>query len=128
MTENEIAIHELVATWLRATEAGEDDKVLQLMAEDVVFLASGQQPMQGKASFAFAQKAMKNFKLEVNYQIQEIKISGDLAFCWNQLTVSITPINGGNMMKRAGNVLSILEKQDGKWVITRDANMLVIVP
>jgi ketosteroid isomerase-like protein len=40
------------------------------------------------------------------------------------LTVVMTPRKNGARVKRAGDVLSILQKQSGKWVIVRDANML----
>ncbi len=59
-------------------------------------------------------------------EIQEIKILGDWAFMWNKLTVIVTA-PGGKPMKRAGHTLTILNKQNGKWVLARDANMLVPV-
>jgi len=31
-------------------------------------------------------------------------------------------------MKRAGHTLSVLKKQNGKWVLARDANLLAPVP
>jgi ketosteroid isomerase-like protein len=49
--------------------------------------------------------------------VQEIEISGDLACCWNVLTVRVTPIAGGNTAVRTGNALSILRKQaNGSWI------------
>jgi ketosteroid isomerase-like protein len=42
--------------------------------------------------------------------------------------VIVTPRSGGTPVKRAGNTLSILQKQAGRWVIVRDANMLTVVP
>ena len=44
MQDEEQAIRELVATWLRASKAGDTDKVLSLMADDVVFLVAGHPP------------------------------------------------------------------------------------
>lgn len=128
MTDDESAIRNLVAEWLKATETGDDVKVLQLMADDVVFMAPGQQPMLGKQAFASAQAGMRNFVIDTGFEIKEIKISDNLAYCWNYLTVSITPKSGGNAMKRSGHVLSILEKTGDRWVVTRDANMLAINP
>jgi ketosteroid isomerase-like protein len=52
---------------------------------------------------------------------------GDWAYCWNKLSVTMTPNDGKPPVKRAGNVLSILQKQNGRWVIVRDANMLGVV-
>ncbi len=39
----------------------------------------------------------------------------------------VTPSGGGPSMTREGHVLSVLRKQNGKWVLARDANMLAPV-
>jgi hypothetical protein len=41
--------------------------------------------------------------------------------------VVITPPNGAAPIKRAGNTLSILQRQADNWLIARDANMLAVV-
>jgi hypothetical protein len=46
---------------------------------------------------------------------------------WTKLRVVITPSNGQLPMTRAGHTLSILNKQRGKWVLARDANLLTTV-
>jgi ketosteroid isomerase-like protein len=46
---------------------------------------------------------------------------------WTKLTVVITPPNDSPPVTRAGHTLSILRKQDGKWLLARDANMLAPV-
>ena len=124
MSPDENAIRELIDTWLRASKAGDSEVVLSLMAEDVVFLQPGQPPMRGRASFAAAQKAIIDVDIDASSEIQEIRILGDWAYCWNRLTVVVSPRNGGASIKRAGDVLSLLQKQSGQWVIARDANML----
>ncbi len=126
MQNDEQAIRDLIDTWLSASEAGDTEKVLGLMAEDVVFLVCGQPPMRGKAAFAASQTALKEVELEASSEIQEIRVLGDWAYVWTHLTVEITP-RSGDSIKRAGNTLSILEKQNGSWVIIRDANMLAVV-
>ena len=46
---------------------------------------------------------------------------------WTRLTVTMTPKDGGRPVERAGNTLSVLNKQAGRWIIARDANMLAPV-
>jgi uncharacterized protein (TIGR02246 family) len=41
MNADEQAIRDLVASWHRATAAGDVDAVLALMADDVIFLVAG---------------------------------------------------------------------------------------
>jgi uncharacterized protein (TIGR02246 family) len=128
MQNDEQAIRQLVANWLSASEAGDTEKVLSLMAEDVVFLVPGQPPMRGKSAFAAAQSGLRQVHIESTSEIQEIKVFGEWAYLWTKLSVVVTPKNGGVPIKRAGNTLSILQKQAGAWVLVRDANMLAVVP
>ena len=128
MQNDEQAIRQLVATWLSATKAGDTEKVLTLMAEDVVFLVPGQPPMRGKAAFAASQSGLQQFHIEATSEIQEIKVFGEWAYLWTKLSVVLTPRKGGASIKRTGDTLSILQKQAGAWVIFRDANMLTVVP
>jgi len=126
---DEQEIRNLVATWMAATRAGEMEKVLPLMSDDVVFLIPGQ-PVMHKAAFAaaaLAQAGKDAPKFDGTSEIQEIKVLGDWAFMWTKLTVVITPPGSGQSMTRTGHTLSILKKQNGKWVVVRDANMLAPV-
>ena len=125
MQTDEQAIRELAATWLTATERGEREKVLSLMSKEVVFLVSGRPPMN-KAEFTAGLAALEPFHLQMTGDIQEIKVFGDWAYCWNRLAVSMEPKSGGTPVKRSGDVLSVLQKQAGGWVIVRDANLLSV--
>lgn len=130
MSSDEQESRHLVATWIEATKAGDTDTVLSLIADDVVFLVTGQPPMIGKAAFATAMQAQSGQgrpQFEGNSEIQEVQVLGDWAFMWTKLTVVFTPPGATQSITRAGNTLTILKKQSGKWVLARDANMLVVV-
>jgi len=127
MPTDEDAIRQLVATWLDASRAGDTDKVLSLMTDDVVFLTPGHPPMRGKAAFAASLASLKSFDIQGRSEIEEIEIVGDWAWMWTRLTVTMTPKNGGPPVERAGNTLSILNRRAGAWKIARDANMLAPV-
>jgi uncharacterized protein (TIGR02246 family) len=125
--EDEQKIRDLIATWQRASAAGDLPQVLDLMAEDVVFLVAGHPPMRGRDAFAeaFRKAGMQQFRLESKSEIQEIQITGDWAYFWSHLSVTMTPKSGGSPMRRAGYTLTILRKKpDGEWLVARDANML----
>jgi uncharacterized protein (TIGR02246 family) len=130
MKTDEQEIRQLVATWIDATKTGDTDTVLSLMADDVVFLVTGQPPMIGKAAFAAAmraQSAQGQPQFEGKSEIQEIQVLGDWAYMWTTLTVVFIPPGGAPPVTRAGNTLTILKKHVGKWVLARDANMLATV-
>jgi len=123
METEEQAIRDLIDAWLRASKAGDRATVLGLMAEDAVFLQPGQPPLRGRDEFAAAQAKQGDLDIDATAEIQEVRVFGTWAYCWNRLTVVVTP-RGGKPIKRSGNVLSVLHKQDGRWMIFRDANML----
>jgi uncharacterized protein (TIGR02246 family) len=126
MNSDEQAIRSLVDTWMRASLAGDLDRVLDLMAEDVVFLGPGRPPMRGRAAFAAASRAMEGkVTFDGKAEIQEMRVFGDWAYCWNQLTITMHPADGSEPTVRTGPALSVLRRNpDGRWVIFRDANMV----
>ncbi len=80
-----------------------------------------------KAEFAEASRPPPGTpppKIEAASEIQEIVVAGDWAFMWTRLSVVVTPPNKGQTMKRTGHTLTILRKENGKWLLARDANLL----
>jgi uncharacterized protein (TIGR02246 family) len=126
MSTDEQAIRDLLALWHSATAKGDVDTVLGLMADDVVFLVPGKPPMRGRAAFEHGLRAvLKQHRIESSGEIQEIEVSGNLAYCWNNLVVRVIPLAGGDAMVRTGSVLSVFRKlPTGSWVLFRDANQL----
>jgi uncharacterized protein (TIGR02246 family) len=130
VSNDEEEIRQLVATWMQKTKSGDVDAVLDLMADDVVFLVAGQPPMIGKAAFAAPAKGQPGVprpEFDGRSEIQEISVHGDVAFMWTKLTVVVSPPGGAAKITRAGHTLSVLKRQAGKWVLARDANLLVRV-
>jgi uncharacterized protein (TIGR02246 family) len=122
-------IREVVATWMRATADGDLETVLSLIAEDAVFLLPGQPPMRGREAFAAALRpALGQVHIEGRSEIEEIHVAENYAFCWSQLSLTVTPFQGGPVQRRAGPTLSVFRKEpDGRWVLFRDANMLTAI-
>jgi uncharacterized protein (TIGR02246 family) len=122
MSDDERAIRDLVTTWMSASKSGDLETLLALMSDDVVFMVPGREPF-GKAEFAAAGKGMKGLKMDIASDIVEIRIMDNWAWMRNRLTVAVTP-PGGQPVIREGYTLTILQKQHGQWLITRDANLL----
>lgn len=124
MTQDERAIRELVQKWMDASMAGDTQTILTLMAEDAIFMVPGREPF-GKKAFINASENQKNFRMDGTSNIQEVQIMGDWAYLRNHLRIKITPLDGGNTVTRSGYTLTILRKKDdGAWVLVRDANLL----
>lgn len=131
MQNDERAIREVVSNWLSATKAGDIDTVLGLMADDAVFLRAGHPPMIGKEAYAAMARPQPGQALpefDGKSEIQEIQVAGDWAFLWSRLTVVAKPPGGAPPMTRAGHTLTIFHRQNGRWLLARDANMLSAVP
>lgn len=126
---DERAIRTLIAAWHEATARGDVDTVFDLMTDDVVFLVAGQPPMRGRDAFARGvRQLLDTHRIASGGDIQEIAVSGELAYCWNALEVTIAPLAGGEPMRRRGNVRSVFRRgDDGRWRLARDANLLAAV-
>lgn len=127
-SEDQRAIRAVVQKWLAATKRGDQRAVLDLMTDDAVFLVAGQSPM-GKGAFASADlpppEARPTF--DGMSDIKEIYVEGSLGYMWSHLTVTVTPPGGGDAIKRSGHTLTIFRKIGGRWLLARDANLLVKV-
>ena len=122
MSEDENAIRAFVENWFAASRAGDVDAILKLMDDDAIFMSPGAEPF-GRDAFKAAAAQMKNMQLDMKSDITEIRVLGDWAFFRSRLQISITP-PGGRTLTRAGHTLTILRRKDGRWVLSRDANML----
>ncbi|MFL5613500.1 MAG: SgcJ/EcaC family oxidoreductase [Gemmatimonadaceae bacterium] len=128
MSPDERAIRDLIATWISASAAGDEATVLSLMTDDVVFLVAGRPPF-GKAEFAAAQSGLGTHRIEAQSDVREVYVAGPLAYARTQLRVTITPVAGGEPLRRSGATLSIFRKgDDGRWRLARDANLLTVEP
>ncbi len=126
MSEDELAIRSVVAAWMEATRRGDIRSVLDLMTDDALFLVPGQPPMD-KAAFESASAAQSAAKLafDATSTIQEVRVDGAMAYMRSHLAVTVTPAGGGSLVKRAGHTLTVFRKVDGRWLLSRDANLLV---
>ena len=127
MTADEQAIRELIATWMRASIAGDTDTVLSLMTDDAVFMVAGQEPF-GKTAFAAAADRMRGMRLEGSAEVRELQVQGDLAFSRTYLRINMTPASVGRAVRRQGYAMTIFRKgPDGLWRLARDANLMATV-
>jgi uncharacterized protein (TIGR02246 family) len=124
MAPDERQIHELLDEWRERTARNDVDGVLELMADDAVFLTCGQEPMT-KAGFAAAARAMAGkVHFDATQEVKELQIRGDLAYAWTWISVAVTLPDGGKKT-REGYTLTVFRKSAaGKWQLSRDANLM----
>ena len=121
--DDEQAIRESVETWLAASKKGDLSTMLDLLADDVLFIVSGKEPF-GKKEFAAAnQEQMKDLEMDARIDIKEIEVAGDWA--WMRSFLDLTFRREGKSARNSGHILTIWQKNSaGRWVIKRDANFV----
>lgn len=126
MPTDEQIIRNILETWMRESKAGNAAALAEFMSEDVVFLVPGHPPLRGRAQFLQTfEQVIQYVEMDGTSEPQEIQISGDMAYCWNHLSVKVTPWQGDGERKRSGYTLSVFRKfPDGVWRLIRDANLL----
>ena len=123
ISDDERAIRDLVDSWMAASKARDSEKVLSLMADDVLFSVPGQEPF-GKDAFRAMSESTKSAEMDGTAEVLELEICGDRAWLRNYIDVTVTP-SGGTPVRRSGYALSILRKEpDGRWLLYRDANLV----
>jgi len=128
---DEQEIRELFSNWIKSTTEGNLELARQCIADDAVFFVPGIGEMNKET---FAQCAAGGspeespIDFDLDSKLRELKVFGDHAYLWIESTLTMSPKSGGPTSKMAGHSLSILEKRDGRWQISRDANTLTKVP
>ena len=122
MEPDEQAIRELHSTWIAAVNAGDLGRLLNLMADDVVFLNPGEAPF-GRDGFSPGfSAAHQQARINCISELEDVVVVGEVAYTLSRDSLSATPRAGGEAMQLAGHRLTVYRKQpDGRWLLARDA-------
>lgn len=124
MSNDELAIRNLIDTWCRATEAGDVEALAPMMADDMVFLTPGREPFGKREFLEGSRQSAGKVKVSVHAEVKEVRVSGDLGYCWMKLAVTVTQPEGA-AKQHSGYTIGIYRCEAGRWVLTRDANLVV---
>ena len=116
-------IRDSVQRWLAASKQRDLSTLLELLADDVLFIVPGKEPF-GKEAFAAAnQQQMQDVEMDATIDIKEIEVAGEWA--WMRSFLEITFARDGKTARHSGHILTVWQKKsDGRWVIKRDANFV----
>lgn len=125
MGSDERAIRELHTTWIDAVNAGDLERLLAWMADDVVFLSPGRAPF-GRDGFPTGfESAQRQFQIRCISELEEVVVVGEVAYTRCRDTLSVTPRDGGAATELAGHRLTVYRKKHaGRWLLARDAHTL----
>jgi uncharacterized protein (TIGR02246 family) len=120
---DEQQIRELVATWVRASQVSDAETLDQLIDPDILFHRPGMEPFGREGFLDHVHRNAGNVKIEVQADVREVHVSGDLAFARTRLDVHVTP-EGKETMHRSGYALGVYRRdRSGRWRLWRDANL-----
>jgi uncharacterized protein (TIGR02246 family) len=125
MGPDEREIREVHSTWIDAVNAGDLDRLLTLMADDVVFLNPGQSPFGGDGFPANFSAAHQQVRIRCISELEEVVVVGEVAYTRSRDALSLTPRSGREATQLAGHRITVYRKQpDGRWLLARDAHTL----
>jgi len=121
--DDEQAIRAVVQQWMEASARGDTAAVLDLMADDVLFMTPQGAPF-GKEEFRARSSSLQGVKIDGRSDIQELQVAGDWAWLRNHLEIQMSPPDV-QPVRRSGAALTIFKKEkDGRWRLFRDANLV----
>jgi len=115
------AIAAATAQFQAAENAGSGDEFRSFFADDLVLMGPNSPPVTGGDTVAAQMRLFhEKFAVQVEYDSQEIVVSGDWAFDRGMEHYTLTPKAGGDPIRKSGNYLYLYQRQeDGSWKQSR---------
>jgi len=115
--------HQAHEAYVTAINSNDLDTLLEMLTEDVVFLAAQAPPMVGKEAVRpWLEGYLEAYETHWDKPVLEFVVSGDWAFERYSYRSTDTPRGGGDMVEDTGWGLVIYHHDaDGKWRVARDA-------
>jgi len=121
----EQTLHKVHSTWIDAVNAGDLDRLLNLMTDDAVFLNPGQEPFGRDGFSATFTAAHQARRIRCRSELDEVVVIGEVAYARSRDALSVTPRAGGDEKQLAGHRLTVYRQQpDGRWLLACDAHTL----
>jgi len=111
------AIKEGYAEWEAGVNAADIDRSLSSIADDVVLIPPNEPAIIGRDAFrSYFQQIFDAFTVQEKYVVEDVKVSGNLAFAHFTYSGIYTLKGNGESFKTEGNGIEIIERQpDGVW-------------
>jgi uncharacterized protein (TIGR02246 family) len=116
------AITAVFAEFDAAVAAGDANRILALYADDVVSMPPTEVPRVGVATMrAQMQEFIDQFNTELTSRVEEVEVSGDMAFALVSWEQTMTPKAEGDTTHEQGRWIVVFKRQpDGSWKCWRE--------
>jgi uncharacterized protein (TIGR02246 family) len=110
------AIVQIAKDFEQWNKTGDVEHIVDIYSPDVIYMHGGMPNLNGKAVVAQNYKDFfSSYTAQVNVNVQEVRVFGDMAFDRATFTTAVTPKGGGETTVMKGQVMEILRKEAGKW-------------
>lgn len=128
MEADERAVRETHATWIAAVNAGDLDRLLTMLAADVLMVGPGQSPMGRDGFVANFSDACQRLRFHCTSEPVDVVVAGDIAYTLSRDALTVAPRAGGDETRLAGDRLTVYRRDSGgRWLLARDAHTLAAV-
>ena len=124
MSPDELEICELHSTWIRAVNGGDLAHLLSSMTDDVVYLNPGHAPFGREEFSRNYEAAQQQLRFHCSSELEEVVVIGEVAYTLSRDALSVAPRAGGEAAQLSGHRLTIYRRQNGRWLLARDAHTL----
>ena len=119
-TGDKDSILDVIKTYERALNKNDVDSILRLYSDNGVFMPSGKPSAVGQAQVRLAyEQVFKELDLDVAFHIDEVVVSGELAFVRTTSDGKIKLLAKDSIVTNNSRELFIMQKIGGKWRINR---------
>jgi uncharacterized protein (TIGR02246 family) len=118
-TEEEIQA--LLGAWADALRRSDAPAVASLVTDDAEFWSQGAAPLSGREAVEATMAAfLERFALDQQFEVQELVVSGDLAFVRGLERNRLVPRDGSESREVLQRAFSVLRREsDGVWRFAR---------
>jgi len=114
-------IERLRAAWLAALKAGDVDRLMSMVTDDVVAMHPNGRTTRGRQELAEDfRRFFLSFRMDQTVTSEETVVAGEWAFDRARVSAQIAPIAGGETSQVNSEVIVILRRdREGSWKIAR---------
>lgn len=120
MDQDKKQIEKLLSQYESCLNTSNTQGAVALYSDDGIFMPTEAPTAQGKeqlvASYAYV---FKTIKLNIKFSVDELRISGDIAFARTMSRGKVTVLEGNITVPEENREFFLLEKVKGEWRIAR---------
>jgi len=127
-TADEVAINKIREQFASNLNSGDADELMSLFDQEGVVMGR-RQGLSGDALRSSFQHYFDEFKSDIKFSPDEVRVAGDWAFDGGYYRDSMIEKSTGNTLQESGGYVFVLKRQpNGAWLIAREIHSSETLP